>query len=533
MITETLSLTRFNLRLRRRFLLLWIVPLLALIGALPSGYDTQYPDPASRKLAADAFRGNAIVEAMYGQAPGDGSLGQLVTLEGGALLTLLAGVMTVLLVTGLFRGPEQAGTGEFIRTMGFRPGSVPAAALATATIAGLLLGTGTSAVMIAANSAVGDLPPEGSLVLGVTVLLTVLGTAFLTAACTLFVRDPANIRRAAFGVLAGQFIIRALADSRDLPQLNWISPLGWRAIASPYDSNNWPALTILGILCLACCLGLVTVEKHREFGMALVTIGNPGHGSTRHLNGPGELRRILDRGARIGWLIPVVVLAVVLSSLLQTVIDVTTIDGRQTPLAERIFGDGGIVPSFFAYCATEIGILTAAAGVQTALHLRAEENQRTVDLIRSCGVARSAPYRSVARSSWTTVLLLVVAGTVAGLLGAVPEAADVGETTAAITVSFLAQIGPAAALTGIALLLVGASPRFGMLAWLPLIFGALVWIFGSLYDPPGWVIDLSVFNHTPTSTDISETGWKTGVMVIIGLACTIAGTGAATRREVH
>ena len=112
MITETLSLTRFNLRLRRRFLLLWIVPLLALIGALPSGYDTQYPDPASRKLAADAFRGNAIVEAMYGQAPGDGSLGQLVTLEGGALLTLLAGVMTVLLVTGLFRGPEQAGTGD-------------------------------------------------------------------------------------------------------------------------------------------------------------------------------------------------------------------------------------------------------------------------------------------------------------------------------------------------------------------------------------------------------------------------------------
>ncbi|MCK7677874.1 hypothetical protein M0E84_07505 [Corynebacterium sp. CCM 9186] len=536
MITETLSLTRFNLRLRRRFLLLWIVPLLGLIGALPPGYDNQYPDPASRKLAADAFRGNAVIEAMYGRAPESGSLGQLVSLEGGALLTVLAGVMTVLLVTGLFRGPEQAGPGELIRAAGLRPGSVPAAALTTAAIGGLFLAAGTSAVMIAANSAVGDLPPEGSLVLGATVLLSVLGTAFLTAACTLFVRDPANLRRAAFGALAVQFIIRAVADSRDLPHLNWVSPLGWRAIASPYDSNNWAALGGLAILCLACSLGLVGVEKHREFGMPVIAFRDPKSKAPRRLNGLVALRRVLDRGTRIGWLIPVVVFAVVLCSLLQTVIDSLTIDGQETALAERvgtIFGDGDVVPSFFAYCAAQIGILIGAAGIQTSLHIRSEENHRTVDLIRSCGVSRGAPYRSIARSSWVTVILLVVLGTVGGLIGGIPGADDAGETATAITVSFLTQIGPAAALTGIALLLVGASPRFATFAWLPLIVCALIWIFGPVFNAPDWVIDVSVFSHTPTSTDVSETGWTTTLLVAIGVACTLAGAGAASRREIR
>jgi ABC-2 type transport system permease protein len=80
-------------------------------------------------------------------------------------------------------------------------------------------------------------------------------------------------------------------------------------------------------------------------------------------------------------------------------------------------------------------------------------------------------------------------------------------------------------LAGVALALFGLVPRATAVAWGVLALCLFIGIFGQLADLPGWVLDLSPFQHVPA---MPEAGFALGPLVILtAVAAALAAAGLA------
>ena len=133
---------RLNLRLRRRFIIIWCLCLWGLLTVFPPAYESYYPTPESRETFLAGMQANAGMSAVYGPLEAPASLGQLVAWEAGGLLLILGAVMAVLMVTGLHRKSEHLGYTELQLSTGISRLAPAGAALAATTIAAVIMGLG-------------------------------------------------------------------------------------------------------------------------------------------------------------------------------------------------------------------------------------------------------------------------------------------------------------------------------------------------------------------------------------------------------
>ena len=179
-----------------------------------------------------------------------------------------------------------------------------------------------------------------------------------------------------------------------------------------------------------------------------------------------------------------------------------------------------------------VGILVAIAGVQMVLRLRMEEKERLVDLMCSTGIRRWTPLGSVTVTSLVATLLLMVAGAIASLFGA-RFSDDPGLAMRSLLYGFFGEVGPVIAMLGVAVVFVGALPRYATLAWTPLVYCVVVVFLGDTLKLPEWAMDLSVFNHPLFADEFTTRGWIPVAMAFAGIAASGVGIVAASWREVR
>lgn len=109
----------------------------------------------------------------------------------------------------------------------------------------------------------------GAWVLGSTIGLTFLLLAMITCVVAQVLPSAPSTRSVAFALLGLSFLIRAVADARDISWLNAFTPLGLRATTAPYAGNDWAPLAAALAIAAALAAVALALAGRRDLGAGL------------------------------------------------------------------------------------------------------------------------------------------------------------------------------------------------------------------------------------------------------------------------
>lgn len=490
---NTGKLTRLALRRDRVMLGVWTAVFVTMAGVSAAGTVGLYPTVESRIAAADTINNAKVMVALYGRIYDPASLGAVAMIKMGGIGSVFVALLTIAVVTRHTRADEEAGRVELVGSTATGRLAPLAAALSTAAIASVIVGTSTAVALVLAG-----LPTNGSIVFGlawVSVGIAFAAIAAIVAQATTSGRSTTAISGAVLGTV---YVVRAIGDiggDTGPGWLVWLSPVGWAQQFRPYAGNRWWVLAVTCSFAAATSAIAFVISTRRDLHAGLIS-ERPGPGSaSAHLSNPGALAWRINRSAVLGWFTGFTVFGALMGSLATTVAEFLN-----NPSARDFFiklgGEKILVDAYFAVELSISALVAAAFGVQITSHLRWEELAGRAEPILAAAISRirwilSYMIIAVAGSAG----LMLVAGGLSGLTYGIQKG-DLGQTWR-ILAAAAAYIPAIWVVIGIALAAFGLLPRLTSAGWAILVGFILLSELGPLLDLSHWAMDLSPFAHVP------------------------------------
>jgi ABC-2 type transport system permease protein len=487
-LTGTWTIVRFILRRDRVRLPVWIVGIVLLVLSSAASVVALYPTQADLDTAAATARDNAALLALQGPDYGLDTVGGQVVFNIGAFGYVVVALMGMFLVGRHTRSDEENGRTELLRAAVLGRNAPVTAVLVVAAGAFTLLGA-----LIALSLMSQDLATTGSVVYGAAMA----GFGLVFAAITAVTAQITEHNRTALGtagaVLGASYVLRAIGDIGS-GALSWLSPMGWAMASRPFAGERpWTLLLLVGatVALVAVAYALLGV---RDLGGGLVP-PKPGRArASVALQGPFGLAVRLQRGSLAGWTAALALTGVAYGSVGQ---DVGDLIGDNQAMEDIIAQAGGdLTDSYFATSLLMMALIVAAFGIASVLRLRGEETDGTAEPLLATALSRArwaASHLVVALVG--SAVIMVVAGLGMGVTYAI-AASDAGQV-ARLTGAAAAFVPALWVVVGLTFALVGLAPRATAAAWAALGLFVVVGLFGELFELPGWLMDVSPFQHVP------------------------------------
>ncbi|ANE05155.1 ABC transporter permease [Corynebacterium crudilactis] len=493
---------RFNLRLRRTFILWWLLGMWAFLLITPPSYVATYPDLASRGPVVASVQSNMGTQAMYGHLPSPGTIGQLTTWETGAWLCLLSAVMMVLLFSSLYRKSESSGLSEHFYAAGYSRASQLRAALSTGALIAVIHGAMCAAILIAFRYlSIPEITVAGSLAFGTALFLTMLSSLALTSMVHSLWGRGANFNRIGLLGVGTAFLIRMVADTstiNGIHYLNWITPLGWRSLINPFTNNNWAVCIILFALCIALIGIAFLLDTQRAYNSRILRISFP----RRHQKLDIRVRGLFDLNLRIhrsnilAWSIVIGLILLTMLPLINSLLPSLQNDPATMQAIETLMPAGDLQTTFIIYVFQIASILLSIATVQPIISFVRQERLGLIDTMRSTGVRRWSPLWGSIAISFSTLSSCTVFAIIGAFLGLFIQPSAVEGGTRIVLLASLSIAIHALFPLGLATVLAGLVPRLIHLAWIPIITASVVSLFGPVLSLSESQMDLSPLNHS-------------------------------------
>ncbi|UQU61251.1 hypothetical protein COUCH_19475 [Couchioplanes caeruleus] len=525
-----MSLTRLLVRRIRWTLGAWLLLLVGICFATVPAYQNTYATDQQRRAAVELARADRASTVLYGQLPGPGTPAQMYAWEAGAIVTILVAVMAVLVTVSLTRAPEDDGTLELLRGSGVPQRRPLHSAMVVLAGTAVLLGLGCGVAAGLHTGGVEGVTWSGAAAFGTTIALTFLVLGAGTAVLAQVAATAGHARMLGLAAVGAAFAVRAAADVSGTAALNRLSPLGLRATIGPFTAGHWdatvpPALAVILLAALAEVL-----SRRREFGAGFLRRRATADSRLRTRT-PVGLSARLGRSSLLAWTVAVAAVGTLFASMGSGTVEQSRGGDLGGFLGSQL-GTGDPVAAYLAYSDTVVGIVVCAYAVLSVLAARRWEAAGLTDLVLTTGVRRWAPLAAQAAVTAGGCAVILVATGVLGALvtPAVIDGQDVGTRAFAYAIG---QWPAAVATTGFVALLIGLSPRLSALAWLPLTGSALLALFGPLLEVPERIQDLGFFRHVPDVAGPGPAAGALAVMVGLGVALSLLGAAATTRRDVR
>lgn len=523
------SLVRAYLERDRWLVLWWCLGGVVLYWSQAVSIEGLYATQAEFAKAAAAMDDNAAFVAMAGPARALDTVGGQVAWQSTAFGAVVAGLMSMFIVGRHSRAEEESGRDELVRSTAIGRHAPMTAALLVAFLANLAMGLLVAASLMSvrpSDPALAGLPLPVPDSIGIGLGLAAVGwvfsgTALIAAQLTRTTRAMYGIAGGAIGVAYG---LRAIGDVGN-PALSWLSPIGWYQSMHAFSGLRWwPLVLLLAGAGLAVVAASAMFDR-RDVGAGLLA-DRPGPGAA----GPGlqsglGLAWRLQRGAVAGWSVGLFLTGLSYGSIGDSVEDLV----GDSDFA-KAFGSGvtdDLVDGFYAVAVLQLALIACGFAISSALRPRGEEDAGRTEVLLATGLSRR---------SWLGghVLVTVVGTTLVLALGGVGlgigYAASTGDAGAVVRYAWpvLPCLAPVLALSAVARLLYGASPRLVVLAWLPLVAAVVVLVFGDVLQIPQGVQDISPFEHLALVP--AESFDVVPVLVVTAIAALLSGAGQVAFR---
>ncbi|MEU7158976.1 ABC transporter permease [Streptomyces chrestomyceticus] len=528
-LAGTGTLLRLALRRDRLMIPAWVVLLGLTVVSMGSALGTLYDTPAKRAEVAASMTGNGSLRAFYGPVFSD-SLGGLTAWRIGGIAALLAGVMSLLIVVRHTREEEETGRQELLSAA-----MVGRRAPLTAALLAALVADAALALLVTAGLAASGRPAGGALALGLAVGGTGLvfaGPAAVTAQLTESARAAKGLAGA---VLGAAFVLRAAGDaaSEDASSpLVWASPVGWAENLRAFADERWWVL-LLFLAGTAVTVGAAySLTARRDLGMSFLP-ARPGPArAPASLNGPTGLAWRLQRTTLFGWSAGFLLAGAVFGGIVDGACDLVGDNERTREIFERMGGHQGLTDAFVSALTGMLGMVAALYAAGAVLRLRGEETGDRAEPVLAGAVGRlrwAAGHLAVAFLG--TALILLLGGLGLGFTYGL-TVGDVGGRLGPTVGAALAQTPAVWALTGLAVLLVGALPKAAAVTW-AVVGGCLGigWV-GPAVQLPQWAMNLSPFSHLPKLPGGEATAAPFLWLLALTAVSVAAGLTALRRRDI-
>jgi ABC-2 type transport system permease protein len=512
------------LRRDRTRLLAWVLGLVALVLVTIISTKDLYPTQADLDAIAATARDNPVALAFNGPDQALDTMGGQIAFQVGAFGLLMVGLMCLLLVGRATRGEEDSGRLELVRAMPVGRHAPLAAGLLVVVATDVLLGA-----LVTATLLLEDLPTHGSIVFGASfaaVGITFIGITAVTAQVS---ENPRVATGAAGGVLGAAYVLRAVGDMGD-GTISWLSPLGWAQKARPYAGETWWPLVLCVVVGVAGAWLAVALAVRRDFGSGMIA-PKPGPATAAPMLGsPLGLAIRLHRGAVLWWSASVFVLGLVYGSLTESIEDFL---GENPAMEDMLasLGRASLTDSYLATSLLIMALLATGPALQIVGRLRAEESEQRAEVVLATGTSRGR---------WAASHLVVALGgsglaLLAGGLGlGVAYAVTGGGARQVLRLGgdALVHVPAVWLLTALAVALFGLVPRWTAAGWVALTGCLVIAMFGPLLDLPGWVRDLSPFQHTPPAPAAAVTALPLAALSVVTAGLLAIGLAAFRRRDL-
>jgi len=439
-------------------------------------------------------------------------------------LGLVAGLMSVFLVTRQTRQDEDTGRAELLLGTPVHRRGPLTAAVVVATAANVALG-----LLVTLGFASGGLPVPGSAGAGLAV--TCVGLAYTGVAAV--VAQVAPTSRATngigVGIVAGTFTARAAGDAlgtRSADGLtvtsawpSWLSPIGWGQHVFPFTRQDWSPLVPCLVVAAVGVAAALVLRGRRDLGASLLR-ERPGPADGRLRTSLGLAWR-LHRTTVLAWAVGGAVLGAFAGGLGTTAIDAIGADVSVTTLLETLVpgGRGALLDEFVAAVVGITAVLAAAAGIGALDRAAEDDRDGRSALLLATPVGR---VRRLAEWLGIGVAAAVAVALTAGVVGGLAFVATGTDRFWSTVAAGLAQLPAALVLVGFSAVVGVVLPRIaGWLVWVALGVALLLGQFGGLLRVPDWARQISPFTHTPgvpaAHVDWSGAWWLLGVAVALGV----------------
>lgn len=525
-MTGTRHLLWLVLRRDRFRLAMWFLGLVALMVVSASSIVALYTTPQLLEGYARTVRGNSALIIQSG--PGYGlehpTIGAVVMNETSVWMFVAVSVMSVFMVVRHTRAEEEAERGELVRAAPVGRHAQLAAAMIGVAIANALIAVGNVIGLLAYG-----LPVAGSVAFGASLAgigLVFGGVGALAAQVASGSRSALAAGSATIGVA---FVFRAVGDVGN-GVLSWASPIGWaQAIRAYADERWWVLLLPLGAT-VGLALGARAVQDRRDYGSGLIRQRSGRAGATPSLRSPLGLAVRLQRGAMIGWIVGLGLLAFfygIVADQAEQILD----DNPDMADFFAQLGVGSVTDAFMSTAMLIIALFATGFTVSSVLRMRSEELAARADPILAGPVSR----RRWASSHLAVALVgTAVLAFVNGLAMGVGAALVLGDASqvARLAAAGLVMAPAMWVVAGAVFAVYGIRPRWSIASWAVLAWAFVAGMFGGVLDLPQWALDLSPFQHVPALPAAAMAWQPVIVLTVVAAALLTAGFIALDRRGI-
>lgn len=509
-------------------ILVWILALTLLTVITGSAFTGLYQSDQERMAIAETMR-NPAMTAMVG--PGYGldnyTEGPMMAHQMLLFTAIAVAIMSVLLVTRHTRTDEEEGRMELVR-------SLPVGKLAnlTATMSIVVLVNSLLALVIGFGLAalrVESMDLIGSLFYGAALGAT---GVFFTAVTAIFAQLSDNSRGTigfSLLVLGGAYIIRAVGDVSN-EVLSMLSPLGWILRTEVYVSNYWwPIISLLAVSAVLFVIAFYLCSI-RDMGSGFLPTRVGRKHASRFLQSPLGLATKLQRTSIISWAVGMFILGITYGSVFG---DLEYFFENNEIIAEMFTATEGftLTEQFLSMLMAVISMICTVPVLLFLLKIKQEERRNRMEHLMSHAISRTRVLGSYFILSFFFSFALLFLS-VLGLWSAAIAVMEERISFPIIFQSAIVYLPAMWVMIGVALLTVGAFPRWTNVSWLYLGYSFIVVYLGGLLQFPEWMAHLSPFGYVPQLPIEDVNYLKIIILISVAVVLSVSGFFGYRRRDI-
>ncbi|GAB3839626.1 exporter of polyketide antibiotics [Micromonospora andamanensis] len=534
--TGTTRLARLALRRDRVRLAIWTLGSPLIGYALAESVASIYPDEQNRVGYAEVANTSVVARAFNGPVAST-DLGAVVVTETYLTLAVLAALLSTFAVVRHTRQNEETGRAELLGAAAIGRYALLTAALVVVVGANMLAGALLAVAFVGAG-----LPAAGSVAAAAAITgvgLAFTGVAAVTAQLSVTSRGANALAAAAVGVA---FLLRATGDvlgerAADGVRLDsawptWLSPMGWGTQVRAFGDERWWVLGLPVALLVVAVAGAYALAERRDVGAGLLAARRGPARAAAGLLSPAGLTWRLHRGALAGWAVAVAVLGLAMGLAGNEVDDMIADNPAAAEAIAQLGGGDELLDAFLAAMLGLFALTIGAYVVQALLRVRGDESDGILEPLLATAVSRTRWLSTqVAGAVLGALALMLLAGATTGL-GYGLAAGDPAGWTVELTGAALLRLPALLVVAGVVTALFGALPRLSVaLSWAVLIVFLLLGQLGAALDLPQAALNLSPYTHVPSVPAVDVTVLPLVVLTAVAAVLLAAGLTTFRRRD--
>ena len=506
--------------------MLWLAGLLFFAWGVAMIFESQTPEELHAILIV---RQNPAQIALQGPVYGVENFraGQMFAAENHLFTLVAVAIMNIFMIIRHTRGDEEKGCIEVVRSLPTGRLACIHAAMLTAACVNVVIAVSHWLLLLALGINGTDM--AGALAYGVTLGVTGMFFAALTAFFAQLSSSAQEVAGYSFMFLLGAYLVRAVGDQVN-ENLARVSPFGLIMRAEVFVGNYlWPIIAV-SVFALAVCVLAYMLYFKRDMDQGYIPERHGKAEASAFLRKPFGLAWRLNKNTLLAWIVGMFVGGAALGGLLGEAEDFAAENEIFLALMPQS-PDFSITELFTMVLYILLAIVCIAPVLSLTLKFLGEEKDNRAEYILSGAVSRAkymAGYVGIAFIA--SVIMPFATATGLWLVGMVTMDDPIAFST--MLWAIIVYVPALWVMLGLGVFVTGVLPKFAMLVWAYFAYIFIAGFFGDMLNLPEWAIRLSPMGFVPRlPLDEVRAGSMLG-LTVVAVALGVLGFVFYRRRDI-